>query len=457
MMMSDLLTNVEIMVVGSGYAGLSAAIEAKLAGASVFVVEKMAAPGGNSIISDGGIAAVFSPEQKAQGITDSVELMVADMRKAAQYRSDPKLVQYVCENSTQAYQWTKDFFDMQYRPRVEIFGGHSVPRCHTPLSVKGVDLLLKMVKKCEELEIPIFKKCNVTRIHTENDCVSGVTVDLEGESMDIVIKKALIIASGGFGADVGFRKRLDNRLDESVGTTNKLSANASLLQECVRIGAQTVDLSCIQCGPWSSIDEKGFGLGPLFGDYVVFPYGILISRKTSRRFVNELADRKIISDEMFNQKEWVLGLADQQGMDTGGWDLSLAIKRNIVRKFDTLKQVTDEYNLDEKVFFDEVMRYNDMLLKGSDVDYGKMITDDMKPIVHPPFYVMRMWPKVHTTLGGLKIDPVARVLNMDDRPIEKLFAAGEVTGGIHGASRLGSCAITECLVMGRIAGQNAAK
>jgi succinate dehydrogenase/fumarate reductase flavoprotein subunit len=178
MMMSDLLTNVEIMVVGSGYAGLSAAIEAKLAGASVFVVEKMAAPGGNSIISDGGIAAVFSPEQKAQGITDSVELMVADMRKAAQYRSDPKLVQYVCENSTQAYQWTKDFFDMQYRPRVEIFGGHSVPRCHTPLSVKGVDLLLKMVKKCEELEIPIFKKCNVTRIHTENDCVSGVTVDL---------------------------------------------------------------------------------------------------------------------------------------------------------------------------------------------------------------------------------------------------------------------------------------
>jgi flavocytochrome c len=275
--------------------------------------------------------------------------------------------------------------------------------------------------------------------------------------MDIVIKKALIIASGGFGADVGFRKRLDNRLDESVGTTNKLSANASLLQECVRIGAQTVDLNCIQCGPWSSIDEKGFGLGPLFGDYVVFPYGILISRKTSRRFVNELADRKIISDEMFNQKEWVLGLADQQGMDTGGWDLSLAIKRNIVRKFDTLKQVTDEYNLDEKVFFDEVMRYNDMLLKGSDVDYGKMITDDMKPIVHPPFYVMRMWPKVHTTLGGLKIDTQARVLNMDDRPIEKLFAAGEVTGGIHGASRLGSCAITECLVMGRIAGQNAAK
>jgi succinate dehydrogenase/fumarate reductase flavoprotein subunit len=86
-----------------------------------------------------------------------------------------------------------------------------------------------------------------------------------------------------------------------------------------------------------------------------------------------------------------------------------------------------------------------------------MITADMKPILHPPYYVMRMWPKVHTTLGGLKIDVNARVLDSKNHPIGKLFAAGEVTGGIHGASRLGSCSITECLVMGRIAGQNAAK
>lgn len=455
--MSIRFKDTEIVIVGSGYAGLSAAIEAKLAGASVLIVEKMAAPGGNSIISDGGIAAVNTDEQKAQGITDSVELMVADMRKAAQYRSDPKLVQRVCEESRHVYEWTKDFFDMQFRPRVEIFGGHSVPRCYTPISVKGVDLLLKMVKKCEELNIPLIKKCLVTKINIEEEHVVSVEADFEGEVGEIKIEKALIIASGGFGADIEFRKKLDKRLDESVGTTNKLTANSSLLQECMRIGAQTIDLDCIQCGPWASIDEKGFGLGPLFGDYVVFPYGILISRKTGRRFVNELADRKIISDKMFDQKEWVIGLADAQGMETGGWDLSLAIKRNIVRPFDSLKHIADEFNLDEKIFVDEVSRYNAMVLKGKDDDFGKMITQDMKPIIQPPFYIMRMWPKVHTTLGGLKIDDQTRVLNTDNRPIQKLFAAGEVTGGIHGASRLGSCAITECLVMGRIAGQNAAK
>jgi flavocytochrome c len=447
----------EVLVIGSGYAGLSAAIEAKLAGASVFVVEKMAAPGGNSIISDGGIAAVNTPEQTKQGIRDSVEHMVLDMRKAAQFRSDPQLVNVVCEHSNQAYTWTKDFLNIKYLPRVEIFGGHSLPRCHTPVSVKGIDLLLSMVKKCEELDIAIIKKCNVIGIIVNDSGVSRVNVEINGIHEIIDIEKALIVASGGFGADIEFRKKWDTRLDETVGTTNKLSADASLLQQCMHIGAQTVDLDCIQCGPWSSIDERGFGLGPLFGDYVVLPYGILINRKTSRRFVNELADRKVITDAMFDQGQWVIGIADQQGVDTGAWDLSLALKRKIVLQFDSIKQISEEFVLDESVFTDEIRKYNQFVVDREDSDFGKMITDDMKPIVHPPFYVMRMWPKVHTTLGGLKIDTQARVLNMDDRPIEKLFAAGEVTGGIHGASRLGSCAITECLVMGRIAGQNAAK
>lgn len=455
--MSQLNRTTEVLVVGSGYAGLSAAIEARLAGASVLVVEKMAAFGGNSIISDGGIAAVGSEEQKEKGIEDSVELMVADMRKAALYRNDPQLVNVVCENSFHAYQWTKDLFDIQYRPRVEIFGGHSVPRCHTPVSVKGIDLLLSMVRKCEELSIPIVKKCEVNQIFIENKYVSGVGVRVDNIEEVISIEKALIVASGGFGADVEFRRKWDCRLDESVGTTNKLCADSSLLQECMRIGAQTVDLDCIQCGPWSSIDEKGFGLGPLFGDYVVFPYGILISRASSRRFVNELADRKVISDEMFKLKQWVLGLADQQGMDTGDWNMSKALERKIVRKFDSLTQIADEFELNRTVFIEEVKRYNGFVKDGEDSDFNKMITKDMKPILRAPFYIMRMWPKVHTTLGGLKIDTSARVLNHQNVPIGKLFAVGEVTGGIHGASRLGSCAITECLVMGRIAGQNASK
>ncbi len=448
---------IEVLVVGSGYAGLSAAIEAKGAGAQVFVVEKMAAWGGNSIISDGGIAAVGTDEQKAQGVNDSVDLMVADMRKAAQNRSDPRLVQIVCEHSKEAYVWTKEFLGVTYRPRVEIFGGHSVPRCHTPESVKGIDLLLRMVKKCEDLNIDIFRQCPVKEIVRDDQGIHSVIVDVQGKIQKIVITKALIIASGGFGADVEFRRQWDHRLDESVMTTNKLCADASLLKECIRIGADVVDLDCIQCGPWASIDEKGFGLGPLFGDYVVLPYCVLISRKTSRRFVNELADRKIISDEMFDQGHWVLGLADQQAMDTGGWDLSNAIKRNIVRRYDSLEEIAMATDLDTQAFLDEIQRYNQMIDAGNDHDFHKRITKDMSRIEQPPFYIMRMWPKVHTTLGGLRIDQHARVLDIRHQPIPKLYAVGEVTGGIHGASRLGSCAITECLVFGRMAGRNSAK
>lgn len=448
---------IEVLVVGSGYAGLSAAIEAKRAGAQVFVAEKMAAWGGNSIISDGGIAAVNTDEQLAQGICDSVELMAADMRKAALNRSDPELVQVVCENSKDVYVWTQEFLNVKYRPRVEIFGGHSIARCHTPESVKGIDLLLQMVKKCEEMGIDIFRRCLVKEIECDDQGVRSVSVDVEGKIQKIVISKALIIASGGFGADIEFRKKFDRRLDASVMTTNKLVADASLLKECMRIGADVVDLDCIQCGPWASIDEKGFGLGPLFGDYVVLPYGVLISRQTSRRFVNELADRKIISDAMFDQKQWVLGLADQRAMDTGDWDLSKAIERNIVRRYDSLEEVAQTYDLDSQSFFDEIKRYNQMIDSGNDPDFHKNITADMHRIEQPPFYIMRMWPKVHTTLGGLRIDRHARVLDIHHQPIPKLYAAGEVTGGIHGASRLGSCAITECLVFGRIAGQNSAK
>jgi succinate dehydrogenase/fumarate reductase flavoprotein subunit len=144
-------------------------------------------------------------------------------------------------------------------------------------------------------------------------------------------------------------------------------------------------------------------------------------------------------------------------MDTGGWDLNRAVERNIVRKFDSLTQIAIEFELNEATFLMEIERYNEFLRMGEDLYFNKMITGDMKPITKAPFYVMRMWPKVHTTLGGLKIDTSARVLNHRNVPIGKLFAAGEVTGGIHGASRLGSCAITECLVMGRIAGRNASK
>ncbi len=455
--MNPFPSTTEILVIGSGYAGLSAAIEAHRAHARVLVVEKMAAPGGNSIISDGGIAAVNTEEQRVQGISDSVELMIADMRRAAQYRSDPKLVKLVCEHSREVYEWTKTEFKIRYRSRVEIFGGHSVARCYTPESVKGVDLLLSMVRKCDELGIKIIRKCTVTQIVLHQDEIVSVIVDYDGRNHEIAVAKALIVAAGGYGADIAFRERYDARLDETVSTTNKASADASLLRECMRIGAQLIDLDCIQCGPWASIDEKGFGLGPLFGDYVVFPYGILISRRTSRRFVNELADRKIISDEMFRQKEWVIGLADQQGMDTGNWDLSRAIERNIVRRFDSLEDIAHTYELNVRVFLEEIEKYNRFFENDSDLDFDKPLTQDMHPILCSPFYVMRMWPKVHTTLGGLKIDEQARVLNIHDQPIKKLFAAGEITGGIHGASRLGSCAITECLVFGRIAGRNAAK
>jgi succinate dehydrogenase/fumarate reductase flavoprotein subunit len=127
----------------------------------------------------------------------------------------------------------------------------------------------------------------------------------------------------------------------------------------------------------------------------------------------------------------------------------------VVKVFPTIQALATYYDINQAALDTTILSYNQMIKAGLDSDYQKPILRESKPIEKPPYYAMRMWPKVHYTMGGIQIDKCARVIGMDQQPIEGLLAAGEVTGGIHGACRLGSCAITECLVFGRIAGKTA--
>jgi succinate dehydrogenase/fumarate reductase flavoprotein subunit len=113
--------------------------------------------------------------------------------------------------------------------------------------------------------------------------------------------------------------------------------------------------------------------------------------------------------------------------------------------------------MDPETLTSTIIQYNIGIGEGYD-DFGKPLRDDLKPIVTAPFYAVRLWPKVHHTMGGLHIDTNANVnvnvMHIDNYPIEDLYAAGEVTGGVHGGDRLGSCATLDCLSFGRIAGHN---
>ncbi len=464
--MSSVALNFEtdIIIIGSGFAGLAAAIEAAEAGASVQVLEKMMAPGGNSIISDGGIAAPGTSYQEAAGISDSPELMYQDMIAAGQGLNYPDLVKTVTEGAREAFLWSRDYLGVKYKNRVDIFGGHSVARCYTPEDVSGSALIKRQLVRLKELHVPIRLGIFVESLIQDEGRVTGVRL-IEGYryskpgheiQQTLTAAKAVIVASGGFGSDVAFRQAQDPRLGSSMLSTNKPFATAEILKECIRIGANPIQLSHIQLGPWTSPDEIGFGAGPLFGDYVVLPYGLILDPETCNRFVNELTDRSLLAEAILRRKHPVIGITDEAGVHTAGWDLSRPLAKGVVKTYDTLDELAEAYGMDPSTSKAAVERFNCSIESGIDEDFQKPILKEAGPLNRPPFYAMRIWPKVHHTMGGVQIDTSARVIHRDQYPIPGLYAAGEVTGGVHGACRLGSCAITECLVMGRIAGRKAA-
>ena len=455
----------DVVVIGSGFAGLTAAIEAHNAGASVLILEKMKAPGGNSIISDGGIAAAGTLMQKKAGITDSPDLMYSDMLTAGLGLNHPDLVRVVAERSNEVFEWSIDYLGVEYLDRVDRFGGHSVPRCYTPLNVTGLTIIKRQLAVIDQLGMEVRTQVFFRRfVHNAEGRVCGVLVRdgydgkdaKSGSKLYIRARRAVILATGGFGADIAFRVTQDPRLSAEIDTTNKPFATAEGLKEALKIGAMPVHLSHIQLGPWASPDEKGYGDGPAFSDYILFLYGILIDPGTGRRFVNELSDRKILSDAILAVGRPCVGIADETAVAQSGWNIDRALKKGVVRQFDTIETLAAFYELPDGEVKKTIDHFNNCVEKGHDDAFGKRILPDAVPITHPPYYGMRLWPKVHHTMGGVEINVRGQVIDLDQNPVPGLYAAGEVTGGIHGACRLGSCAVTECFVFGRIAGRNAA-
>ena len=435
----------DVVVVGAGFAGLAAAVEARRAGASVLVLEKTKAPGGNSIISDGGIAAPGTDIQRRAGVDDSPELMMSDMMRAGLGLNHPELVRTVAQGALDAFRWTAEDLGVPYLDRVDLFGGHSVARSHAPPDISGGSILKPLLSRARETGVEIRTAAAVRNLTWDDDRVSGVLVEFADDPAALIAaRSAVVLAAGGYGADVAFRSAQDPRLGPEIDTTNKPFATAEVLTAAMRLGAMPVHLCQIQLGPWASPDEKGFGDGPLFTDYIGFIHGIIVHPDTASRFVDERADRKTVSDALLAVGRPAVCIADHRAVADSGWDLSKALKKSVVRTFDSIKDLATHYGLPPENLAETVAR-------AAEDD----TRDDPPRIVEAPFYGMRVWPKVHYCMGGLRIDPGARVLGLDHRPMPGLYAAGEVTGGVHGASRLGSCAITDCLVFGRIAGRNA--
>jgi len=455
----------DVVVIGAGFAGLAAAIEAHDNGAGVVVIEKMRAPGGNSSISEGGIAAPNTAIQDRLGIEDSPDLMYKDMVQAGMGLNHPSLVKVVADHALEAFRWSAEYLGVEYIDRIDQFGGHSVPRCYAAVGVTGSTIIKRQVARLEQLGVPIRLRTRFEQfVLNASGTVAGILVregydhknPEAGAKAYIKVKKAVVLATGGFGSDVAFRSAQDPRLTADIDSTNTPYATAEALVETLRIQAMPVHLSHIQLGPWASPDEKGYGAGPRFADYTLFQYGLIVSPDTCERIVNELADRKIVADAILAVGRPCIGIADERALQQSGWAIDRALKKGVVKPFESLSDLSAHYGLAEQSLRSTIEKFNSYVLQRSDTDFAKPIIDGAAPVENPPYYAMRLWPKVHHTMGGVRIDASARVIDLDGNPIPRLFAAGEAAGGVHGACRLGSCAITDCLVFGRIAGRNAA-
>jgi len=456
----------DVVVIGSGFAGLAAAIEAKNAGVKdVVVLDKMQVYGGNSVINGGDFCAPGTKLQKENGVEDSPELMLKDMLRNGQYLNHPELAKTVAYNAKDAIEWTESYLGARYT-KLNYQGGHSVKRANGTISSSGSELTSKELAKAKELGVKVELRTKLVKFVSNKDGrIVGVEVrkgykfpdESTGKTAFIKARKAVVLGSGGFSQDIKLRQIEDPRLTDKFGSTNHPGATGEALLAACTAGAMDVQMDWIQLGPWTSPDEKGFGDVPLFCEPLV-GYGLMINPETGKRFFKETGNRKERADAIILVGHPVIIMGDSYAVNKQvvPHRLKAAMENGAIKKFDTLEDVAKSYNMPVDTFLKEVARWNSFVEKKQDDDFGCMIFKDAKPTVAGPFYVARLWPKVHHTMGGLVIDKNAQVMGFDLKPVKGLYAAGEVTGGVHGGVRLGGDAMADCIVFGRIAGKNAA-
>lgn len=449
----------DIVVIGAGGAGLTAAIEAKNAGADVIVLEKMPMAGGNTLISGAEYAASNNWLQKEEGIEDSVELHVQDTLKGGDFKAKEELVRVMAENALAGAEWLRDEVGVVWEDELMFFGGHSVKRSLIPSGASGKEIITKLVAKAEEMEIPILVNTKATSLITDKDG-KVIGVEAAGENSDYTFNanKAVIIASGGFGSNVEMRVKYNPEIDEKILSTNSTGSTGDGIVMAEEIGANLMGMEYIQTYP---ICDPLTGTLLYYDDARLYGHTVIVN-KEGKRFVEELGRRDEMSMAIKAQTGNVCyELLDQNGFEESKLqenhanELEYLYKNDLLVKADTIEEAAEFFGIDAVELQATVDRYNGYVESGKDLEFNKRSLPSKIEV--GPFYICKAAPAVHHTMGGIEINENAQVLNPAGNVIEGLFAAGEVTGGIQGTNRLGSNALADITVFGRIAGQNAVK
>jgi fumarate reductase flavoprotein subunit len=488
----DSTVDADVVVVGAGGAGMTAAITAAAEGKSVVILESQSMVGGNSVRATGGMNAgktVYQDENEfgesagvektlktaaekyadsetitalaktvseqwaayqanPTGYFDSVELMELDTMIGGKGINDPELVETLCANSADAIDWLDEHGITLHN--VSSFGGASVKRIHRPVNAEGKTvsvgsyMIPLLQENCEKAGVKMMLDTTATEILTDaNGAAVGVkATGASGETVT-VNAKAVVLASGGFGANLDMVVKYKPEL-KGFMTTNAPGIQGQGIEMAEAIGAATVDMDQIQIHPTVEANTAALITEGLRGD------GAILINEEGQRFIDEVGTRDVVSAAEIAQTGSYSWLVVDQAMVDASSVIQGYIKKGYTVTGATYEELGKAMGVDAAAFAETMDKWNGYVEAKNDPDFGR--TSFANPLNTAPYYAVKVTAGVHHTMGGLKINANTEVLNEKGEVIPGLFAAGEVTGGVHGANRLGGNAVADFTVFGRIAG-----
>ena len=488
----DSTVDADVVIVGAGGAGMTAAITAAAEGKSVVIVESQPMVGGNSVRATGGMNAgktVYQDENEfgesagvektlktaaekyadnetitalaktvseqwaeyqknPTGYFDSVELMELDTMIGGKGINDPALVETLCANSADAIDWLDEHGITLHS--VSSFGGASVKRIHRPVNAEGKTvsvgsyMIPLLEENCEKAGVQILLNTTANEILTDaNGAAVGVKATGSTGETVTVNAKAVVLTTGGFGANLDMVVKYKPEL-KGFMTTNAAGIQGQGIEMAEAIGAATVDMDQIQIHPTVEANTAALITEGLRGD------GAVLINAEGKRFIDEVGTRDVVSAAEIAQTGSYSWLVVDQAMVDNSSVIQGYIKKGYTVTGATYEELAKAMGVDEAALAETMNNWNGYVEAKNDPDFGR--TSFANPLNTAPYYAIKVTAGVHHTMGGLKINPNTEVLNENGEVIPGLFAAGEVTGGVHGANRLGGNAVADFTVFGRIAG-----
>lgn len=449
----------DIVIIGAGGAGLTAAAEAASRGAKVIVLEKMGVVGGNTNSATGGINAAYTKEQRALGITDSTDVFYEDTMRGGRYLNDPALVRRLVDESAGIVEWLQSPMVGADLSDVGFFGGATNKRIHRPQGggAIGSHLVPLLYKAALAQGANIRLNNRVTDIIEEDGRAVGVKVSYRNElakgnepkeSEYTIRAGAVIIASGGFGANPAMVELYQASL-AGFATTNHPGATGDAFDMVKKFNAELTQMEQIQTHP-TVVKGTGFMITES-----VRGNGAVIVNRNGKRFVDEMENRDIVSAAVLRSPGKTAFLVFDQGVRESLKVIEGYATHSWMIEGKTLKELAGKLKIDAGELERTVQKYNHFVAEKSDEDFNRNPSSMERMLVKAPFYAIEIEPAIHHTMGGLKISSEAQVLSKGGEAVPGLFAAGEVTGGIHGANRLGGNAVADVCIFGKIAADSA--